>query len=222
MKRKTNQRKAETKTYAFVVDGDCERWYIELMREHERSFAAQVRPELRQPKTLEEQYGLVVELALSYDYVVWIIDLDVVMRETRECREREITPSRKLSGYLDAIEQMNERNREEKREIITIINNPCLEFWLLLHFKKTTKYYEVCADLLPDLRKIKELADYEKSEKYYKKRSGDMYAKLKPFLKTAIGNSRFTHTKFSTEEYNVGVCQMCKLFDLEELKHLKE
>lgn len=221
IKRATNKRPSGDKTYAFVVDGDCERWYIELIREHERSFAAQVRPELRQPKTLDEQYGLAVELAQSYDYVLWIIDLDVVIRETKECRKGKITPIEKLSGYLCEIEQMNERNSEEKREIITIINNPCLEFWLLLHFKKTTKYYEVCADLLPDLRKIKELADYEKCEKYYKKRSGDLYAKLKPLLKTAISNSEFTNAKFSFENYETGVAQMCKLFDLEELKHLK-
>lgn len=221
MKRATNKRPSESKTYAFVVDGDCERWYVELIKNYERSFAAQVKPELKQPKTLEEQYKLVVELAPSYDYVLWIIDLDVVIRETRECREGKITPIEKLRGYLGAIKQINEENREEKREIITIINNPCLEFWLLLHFNKTTKYYATCADLLPDLRKNREMADYEKSEKYYKRRSGDLYAKLKPFLKTAISNSEFTNVKFSFENYEAGVAQMCALFDLEELKYLK-
>lgn len=40
-----------------------------------------------------------------------------------------------------------------------IVNNPCLEFWLLLHFEATSKYFDTCEGA------EKQLKDYEKTQK---------------------------------------------------------
>ena len=68
-----------------------------------------------------------------------------------------------------------------------IVNNPCLEFWFLLHFKKTSKYYDTCAEAKTELKKY--LKNYEKTRKFFTKQGDDIYLKLKPRLKIAVENS---------------------------------
>ena len=51
--------------------------------------------------------------------------------------------------------------------LLLIVNNPCLEYWYLLLYRKTTKFFADYATLLPELRRIPELAQYEKCENYY-------------------------------------------------------
>lgn len=200
-------------SYAFVVDGDCERWYIQMIKKNVPEFAANVKPELQQKKSLDEQFDSVLELSESYDKVFWIIDLDVIIRETKKARKGEETPIKKLENYLKRIEN-------DSLKIETIINTPCLEFWFLLHFKNTSKYYESCTDIEKQFKKISVLKDYEKTEKYYIRLKTDIFSRLKEHLGCAITNAE-SISVFSFNNYEKGISQMYKLFDLKELLHLK-
>ncbi len=46
-------------TYAFVIDGEDEKWYLQLLKTHETSVRVDIKPELNLNKTIEEQYELV-------------------------------------------------------------------------------------------------------------------------------------------------------------------
>jgi len=65
-----------------------------------------------------------------------------------------------------------------------IVNNPCLEYWFLLHFDPSGKTYRNCDEVTVKLKR--HLRDYEKSERYFKKKDNDIYIRLKPYLRNAI------------------------------------
>jgi len=199
---------------AFVVDGNCESWYIQMLKRNERSISVNLEPKIPQKKKLSEQYKMVLDLSLDYDNVFWIIDFDVINSETRSKKKGIKTPLQEFNEYFDQIEN-------DYKHIKIIINNPCLEYWFLLHFESTSKYIENCERVITQLKKHDCLSNYEKSKKYYTKEGSDIYFKLKPFLNTAITNSNKLEP-FDFENPHSGLSQMQLLFESENLKKIIE
>lgn len=71
-------------TFAFVVEGETEVWYLQMVKQHEqhdRNLRINIKPEIPQKKKIKDQFKLVKELARSeYDRVFWIVDLDVIIK----------------------------------------------------------------------------------------------------------------------------------------------
>lgn len=99
--------------------------------------------------------------------------------------------------------------------VVVIVNNPCLEFWFLLHFEKTSKDFNTCSSTETQL--IKYMPNYEKTQKFFTKQNDDIYLKLKPNLKTGLTNS-IALGNFDIENPKKTMCQMELLFQSEELK----
>jgi len=164
--------------FALVVDGNDEYWYIQMLQRNERGIGIALKPEIPQKKTLKEQYDRVQELLRDYDKVFWIIDLDVVDTETRLTKKGAETPKQQLEKYIKTLE------RDYKHRIVIIKNNPCLEYWLLLHFEETSAHFSDCDAAQKRLKK--HLPTYEKSQDFYTKEGKDIYLQLKPSLTKAI------------------------------------
>lgn len=199
--------------YTFVVDGECEFWYIKMLKRNERNINVNLEPQIPQRKKLSEQYEKVIELSKDYDKVFWVIDFDVINRESRSVKKGNKTALQEFKEYFNIIKNYT--------NIIIIINNPCMEFWLLLHFETVSKYYETCEKVIKQLKKHKYLADYEKTQKYYTKQDNDIYLKLKPYLFTAITNAKKIG-KFDLNKPHSGMSQMQFLFETIELKKIIE
>lgn len=191
-----------------IVDGECEQWYLNMIKRNER-INFKITPEIPQHKSIKDQYESVLDyLGQGYERVFWIIDFDTIIKEEREAKKGRSPMKEFLSYYCLA-------KSEEK--IVVVMNVPCLEFWYLLHYRMTNKYYDSYEELLPDLKKF--MPDYEKTSRYYTKQNDDIYLKLKPLLNNAISNAS-TLKEFDTENPHVGVSQMHRVF-LEEIEGLK-
>jgi hypothetical protein len=185
-------------TIAVVVDGDCEVWYLQMLKRNERSIVVNSEPKIPQRKRLSEQYENVIELSEENTKVFWVIDLDVIATETKSTK----------FGSKTAIQSFLEYRRtigEKHKNIVIIVNNPCLKFWLLLHFEATSKYFDTCESVEKQLKKY--LKDYEKTQKYYTKQDNDIYLRLKPNLADALKNAK-TLKLFDTENPNKGMSEM--------------
>ena len=187
--------------FSFVVDGECEYWYLQMLKDNERSLKIHLSPEIYKKKTLKEQYERVINLAEESEIVFWIIDFDVIYKETREAQTGKETALREFQKFY------NECQKNGK--IIIIVNNPCFEFWALLHFCDTKRFYEDCKSLLPVLKK--HLVNYEKTEKYFVRTNPDIYKRLRDKLATAIANSKKTGV-FNFENIEIGIAEMYKVF----------
>ena len=101
---------AKTSTIAFVVEGKTEMWYLQMLKkneEREQKVRINIKPEIPQKKTLKDQYELVCELAAENKIVCWILDFDVILKETRECRKRQESP---LADFLKYREKLLEEH----------------------------------------------------------------------------------------------------------------
>jgi hypothetical protein len=86
--------------FALVVDGDCEFWYINMLKRNEKSISVDLKPEIPQRKKLSDQYKKVIELSNDYDKVFWVIDFDVINSETRIAKKKELKPPCKNSRSI--------------------------------------------------------------------------------------------------------------------------
>ena len=201
-RRKKKISKPRRPSFAIVVDGETEVWYFQMLKRNEPSLQVNIEPKIPQKKKLSEQYGKVCELAEEYLKVIWVIDLDVVIKESK---------INELKNYLKKFE------KEKLKNVITILNNPCLEFWFLLHFKETTRYYSKCNATEKELKK--HLTDYKKTQSYFTKQNNDIYLKLKSNLPIAIKNSQRTN-RDNLDEIERGICEMNLFFEIEQIKKL--
>jgi hypothetical protein len=200
-----------TPTFAFVVDGETEIWYLQMLKRNERQLRLNIEPKIPQRKSIEEQFNLVVDLSeREYWKVFWLIDLDAIIKESRETPKGRKTPLQVFIEFRKII-------KREYKNVIFIINNPCLEFWFILHFEKTSKLFDTCAKAETELKK--HLKDYEKTQKYFTKQDNDIYIKLKRFLKTAINNSE-SLGQFDMDEQTKAICEMHLLFQTDEFKKI--
>jgi len=197
-------------SFAIVVDGETEVWYFQMLKRNEPSLQINISPIIPQKKKLSEQYKEVCELAEDYTKVIWVIDLDNPIKESKETKKGNKTPIQELKEYLRVIENKYDN-------VITILNNPCLEYWLLLHFEPTTRYFPNCSGSIKQLKK--HLTDYEKTRKYYTKQDKDIYLKLKPKLPTAIKNAQ-KNNRGTLDELERAICEMNLIFEIEQIKKL--
>ena len=89
------------------------------------------------------------------------------------------------------------------------MNNPCLEYWFLLHFKNTSKVFTTCAGA--EKQVSQHLKGYEKTEKFFRKSNNDIYKQLKPYLQTAVSNATALGT-FDPYNHSKAMCEMFLLF----------
>lgn len=187
----------EKPKYAIVVDGETEFWYIQMLKRNERLISVDLKPEIPQRKKLSEQYAKVIELSKDYKEVYWIIDFDAINKETRETKKGKKTALYELEEYYYSIREIE--------NIHIIINNPCFEYWLLLHFEATVKFYSTYDEMLKQLKK--HLPDYEKTQKYYTKQDKDIYLRLKAQLSVGIASAKKTE-EFDFANPKKGISQM--------------
>ena len=200
-------KKIQTKqSFAVVVDGETEYWYLQMLKRNEPNIPFNIKPQILQKKNIDQQYKLVIELSEEeYDKVFWIVDLDVLLKEERE--KKGNTSS--LQQFLNYWQQLSKQNK-----VVVIVNNPCLEYWFLLHFQKTNKVFTACAGAEKQVSQY--LKDYEKTEKFFKKSNYDIYKQLKPYLQTAVSNATALVT-FDTHNHSEAMCEMPLLFQALQL-----
>ena len=198
-------KKIQTKqSFAVVVDGETEYWYLQMLKHNEPNIPFKIKPQILQKKNIKQQYELVTDLSEEeYDKVFWIVDLDVLLKEEREKRN-STSPLQQFLNYYKSL--------SKQKKIVVIVNNPCLEYWFLLHFQKTNKVFTACTDA--EKQVSQHLEGYEKTEKFFKK-DNDIYKQLKPYLQTARKNATALGS-FDTYNHSKAMCEMPLLF--QELK----
>lgn len=198
------------KAFAFVVDGDTEVWYLQMFKRNERELNINIEPKLPSKKSIPEQFKMVKDLAEDYTRVFWIVDYDVIAKETREAKKGAETSEQLFIKLKEKAEKFD--------NVIVVVNNPCIEFWFLLHFEKTNKLFTDCNSAEKQLKK--QLNDYQKTRKYFTKQDNDIYLRLKHKLSDAKVNSK--NLKFDKYNTSKAICEMNSLFEMEEIKKVTD
>lgn len=200
---------------AVIVDGQDEKWYIEQVKKNYlcgKSRQAKILPNLPEKKTIDELFKEAENKAKEYDYVILIIDLDEPLQPYKKHEFKRFKELYEKYGEI----KNNQSTRRYKwmERLVLIVNNPCLEFWYLLHAYQTTKFYSCFEDLKKDLIKIHNFEDYEKSADYYNK-APNIYKRLNSIGGTnGLRNARKNAKPFCIESCRQeGVSEMNLLFN---------
>jgi hypothetical protein len=195
-------------TFIIIVDGENEVWYFQMLKRNERALTINIKPEIPQKKTLKDQFDMVKKYSNYYSKVFWVLDIDVIIKESNEKAKSKIKPINELKEYINTI-------INEYHNIVIITNVPCLEFWFLLHYDKTTKYYPTCHEVVKIIGT--HINNYSKTQQFYTKQNSDIYLRLKPKLKDAIEHAKFSG-RFRIDSTNKGVREMYLFFETAEIK----
>lgn len=184
-------------SYAFVVDGETEIWYLQMLKRNEKNLNITIKPELAQKKSLKEQYDQVCSLAKDYLTVFWVVDIDTYIREAR------------MNPRSTKIKDLAKYKLKVSDNVIFIANTPCFEYWVLLHLYNTSRYFNCCDAVIREIHKRGEFVTYEKTQKYFTQ-ANDIYKRLRQYLPIAKENARrLPDIDFSNIEQ--GACQMYKI-----------
>lgn len=198
--RKSRNRQSKRKakpSYVIIVDGKTEMWYFQMMKRHEDLSHITIKPELPKKKKLVEQFEKVKEDSAKYDYVFWLVDFDVLTKEDKERKKGTNSIIQNFHKYCKELQKKKYSN------VQVFVNNPCLEFWYLLHHKASGKFYAECSAAEKELKK--HISDYKKSQTYHTS-NNDIYKRLKPLQLTALKNAKnlgdfsFEHTQEAKAE----------------------
>nr|WP_158508724.1 RloB family protein [Thermosulfidibacter takaii] len=154
------------------MEGQSEKWYLDLMRRHERP-VLKLKPELQHQISLRRIKSLIAQYVKEgYDAIWWVVDMDT------------------YKGKLDAFRAICDQILRRFRNVYILINSPCFETWLLLHYQDPPRYTDRCEMIIRLLKQHPEMANYDKSEKFYCYTDPDIYLRLKPFQKEAIARAK--------------------------------
>lgn len=164
-----------------------------------------IEPELPQEKKVHELFEMAEEkYKEGYKHIVLIIDLDAILIDGRELQK-----FRNLYSKYVGVDKASSRNKW-MRDLTLILNNPCVEYWYLIHFKFTNKFFDSYEALKPELQKF--LSGYEKSEKYYRG-NPDIFIRLGG--DKGLSAARQNAKKFSA--FDLETCQTCGVTEMDKL-----
>lgn len=170
MARKCNPRPSHN-AVALIVDGKDEKWYIDKVKDHypcEALKTIKVKPELPVRKKVQELFDFAEnKLNEEYTYVVLIIDMDEPLKDSKEFNTFQDLYEKYVAAHNNSLVGRQKTKYGWMNKLLLIVNNPCLEYWYLLHYRKTTKFFADFAELQTELRRIPELSQYKKCENYY-------------------------------------------------------
>ncbi len=179
-----------------------------MLKRNEPSIALNIELKIPQKKSLADQYDLVCALAQDYDQVLWVLDMDVIRRETIQGR-RGSQPA--IQRFLEFRQQLQKRFSH----VSVVVNNPCVEYWFLLHYEQTTKSFDLCESCLKRLKN--HLPSYENTARFFTHPQQDIYLKLRPRLPQAIRHANLCGA-FDHEEAAKSVSEMYRFFQSAEVK----
>ena len=188
---------AVKKSIAIIGEGETEWWYFDTLRIACR-YKFKVAPDFPQHSDIPHMAKLAEEyVKRDTDYVVCLVDMDRLLRVPAE---------------MDVYQRMKQKSPSN---VIWIETNPCTEFWFLLHFlpQLTSKHYETCEDVLPDLQHY--MPGYEKTVRYFKKNNLYKYLTENGDLGRAIGYAEeLTRLSKASPEDRIAYSQMHLVFKL--------
>ena len=164
-----DKKRQEKKVLVIYVDGKTERWYFNLVKKQlaNEGISLNLKPEIAKKGTpkekLKELNGFIEKYQTELEQAYLLFDFDTIRGKNDWCQE--IFNIRNKKGKKINGDSLN-------KKIVILINNPCFEYWFLLHFEKAEKYFKDCNSVIKILtKKVKEKLifkeGYKKKEKIF-------------------------------------------------------
>ena len=150
MARGRRERELKRSRITVIGEGLTERWYFEHLR-NLKGFRYDCKPRFFSQQSYTEMGKLIEQVLQNGGIAVCICDADITRTNENERKRLE----KMKSDY-------------KKNERVFICDSmPSIEFWFLLHYLETTKYFHSSEDVITTLNKY--LSGYNKQGNYLEK-----------------------------------------------------
>lgn len=177
------------------MDGQTEQFYLQHLKKL-KGYKYKVYPSLFDDISIDIVENKIDELLSGgCDLIVYFTDYDVIVNQDK---------------YIDFKELA--RKYENVTEVIICESMPSIEFWFLIHYKKTTKEFrnadEVCRDLKNYIPAFSKSKNFLKSAKWVEQLCGDGKLELacnnaKEILKEKKKGNVGTHFPFTNAHIGI-------------------
>lgn len=146
MGRKTGHRVLRTK-FVVLGDGLTEQYYLKHLKEI-RGYGYSIRPYFFSSITIETAEQIIDELLSGgCDYIVYMTDYDTIVGQKQVSKYKRFA-----SKY------------RKKQEVLICESMPSIEFWFLLHYRKTTRNFQNADEVMKELKK--HLSNFSKEKAF--------------------------------------------------------
>lgn len=182
-------------SYLFIVDGETEKYYLNGMGKLDQFKGIKISPELPSKKSLSQVYHSIRKSVLAeHNHIFWIVDLDTIINDNQ---------TKEFHQYLD--------NLEPEAGLSVVINNPSIEFWFLLHFEDTNKYFSK-SQMVESILRARYLSGYSKKRTYLTNHKGGIFQQLKEHIESACERS-YKISPYDRGSPQKGYSEMYMIFD---------
>ncbi|MFI5137439.1 MAG: RloB family protein [Sphingobacteriales bacterium] len=158
---------------ALVGDGFTESIYFTDFRDTERPDNLRIIPDF--PGRIGSFEGVLdraIELMENYNRVYALVDMDAIIAQQQQHNYQQHKATAIRAG------------------VIVLENNPCFEFWLLLHFRQTGRLFQNCEQVITELRRY--IPGYNKGLRFLE--AARLFANLRDSLPQAMANAAMLET----------------------------
>lgn len=189
MARQIKERKLKSPTITIIGEGATERYYFTHLKRL-NSYNYICKPRNFTEQSLEEMQRQIEKVIVDDGIAVCVFDADV----------SRIHPAEKAK--LDNMR----RKYAENPSVILCDSMPSIEFWFLLHYLKTNRYFATSEDVIKVLQK--HIPTFSKQQSFLSKESWVTELLKDEKMKTAIANA------VSIGEGGESYSHLHKLFDM--------
>lgn len=145
------QAQKEIKPGIYILgEGKTEQYYFTHIKSL-LGYKYNVKPRLCRNTSIDEIRCKIEELIKDLVFIICVFDLDVINRDNKE--------KAKYDKLINKYKRYN--------NILFCTSLPSIEYWFLLHYEKTNKYFKDSEAVAKELKKY--IKDYNKKEDYLKK-----------------------------------------------------
>lgn len=160
-------------------EGKTEQYYFIHLKSL-LGYTYNVKPSLCKNTSIDEISKKVKDLIKDFVFIICVFDLDVINRDNKEKAKYD----KLINKY------------KNKDNILFCASCPSIEYWFLLHYKQTNKYFKDSNEVANELKKY--LKDYDKKEEYLKKTKWVEELLKDNKLQTAIERAKQNHDKLGS------------------------
>lgn len=167
---RTNLKQPKLDVYV-VGEGITEQYYFTHLKKL-YNLKYKIQPRFFGNTSIREIDEVVRQLVSADMFAICVFDLDT--------SEREKSEKEKLDKFISCY--------KDNENVIICTSLPSIEYWFLIHYKDTNKYFNASKEVEKEL--IKHIKNYEKTKKFLEKEKWvkDLYSNNK--LQTAIERAK--------------------------------
>lgn len=150
MARRSKEREIKRPIITVIGEGPTERYYFQHLRDI-KHYRYNCKPRFFSQQSLKEMHRLIGEVLDNNGVAMCIFDADVTRQDDKTTKEMY---NRIFDDY------------GKREDVILCPSIPSIEFWFLLHYLNTNKYYASSDAVIEVLNKYH---DFEKNSKYLEK-----------------------------------------------------